>query len=209
MWTGPAAPSSLRSVPRRDVRFPAAAVKSISTSGHKFGLAPLGVGWVVWRASPNSPRTWCSMSTTWAVTCRPSRSTSPARRANHRPVLQLPPPRLRRVQEHPRGVLRDRPVPSHRDRQGRPLRALIRPQSRHRDPDRHLADPRRCGPGYTLFDLADRLRTRGWQDPPTPSPGQLPRSPCSDPGPPGREPRHGVSAAGRLLEAWLASPSIR
>jgi glutamate decarboxylase len=24
-------------------------VKSISTSGHKFGLAPLGVGWVVWR----------------------------------------------------------------------------------------------------------------------------------------------------------------
>ena len=24
-------------------------MKSISTSGHKFGLAPLGVGWVVWR----------------------------------------------------------------------------------------------------------------------------------------------------------------
>ena len=24
-------------------------VKSISASGHKYGLAPLGVGWVVWR----------------------------------------------------------------------------------------------------------------------------------------------------------------
>ena len=30
-----------------DFRLPR--VKSISTSGHKFGLAPLGVGWVVWR----------------------------------------------------------------------------------------------------------------------------------------------------------------
>ncbi|WP_218713536.1 pyridoxal-dependent decarboxylase, partial [Escherichia coli] len=24
-------------------------VKSISASGHKFGLAPLGCGWVIWR----------------------------------------------------------------------------------------------------------------------------------------------------------------
>src|ERR1017187_3383933 len=30
-----------------DFRLPR--VKSISTSGHKFGLAPLGVGWVIWR----------------------------------------------------------------------------------------------------------------------------------------------------------------
>ena len=30
-----------------DFRIPR--VKSISTSGHKFGLAPLGVGWVLWR----------------------------------------------------------------------------------------------------------------------------------------------------------------
>ncbi len=32
-----------------DFRLPR--VKSINTSGHKFGLAPLGVGWVVWRDS--------------------------------------------------------------------------------------------------------------------------------------------------------------
>ena len=30
-------------------------VKSISTSGHKFGLAPLGVGWVVWRDAAELP----------------------------------------------------------------------------------------------------------------------------------------------------------
>ncbi len=48
--TAPAARSSLRSAPRTSngtSGFPR--VKSISTSGHKFGLAPLGVGWVVWR----------------------------------------------------------------------------------------------------------------------------------------------------------------
>ena len=30
-----------------DFRIPR--VRSINASGHKFGLAPLGVGWVVWR----------------------------------------------------------------------------------------------------------------------------------------------------------------
>ena len=36
-----------------DFRLPR--VKSISTSGHKFGLAPLGVGWVVWRDADELP----------------------------------------------------------------------------------------------------------------------------------------------------------
>ncbi len=31
-------------------------VKSINTSGHKFGLSPLGVGWVVWREASDLPR---------------------------------------------------------------------------------------------------------------------------------------------------------
>jgi glutamate decarboxylase len=30
-------------------------VKSINTSGHKFGLAPLGVGWVIWRDKEDLP----------------------------------------------------------------------------------------------------------------------------------------------------------
>ncbi len=36
-----------------DFRLPR--VKSINTSGHKFGLSPLGVGWVVWRETKDLP----------------------------------------------------------------------------------------------------------------------------------------------------------
>jgi glutamate decarboxylase len=36
-----------------DFRLPR--VKSISTSGHKFGLSPLGVGWIIWRESDDLP----------------------------------------------------------------------------------------------------------------------------------------------------------
>ncbi|WP_222424292.1 glutamate decarboxylase, partial [Yersinia massiliensis] len=36
-----------------DFRLPR--VKSINTSGHKFGLAPLGAGWVVWREASDLP----------------------------------------------------------------------------------------------------------------------------------------------------------
>jgi glutamate decarboxylase len=35
--------------------FRLARVKSINTSGHKFGLAPLGVGWIVWRDKEELP----------------------------------------------------------------------------------------------------------------------------------------------------------
>lgn len=37
-----------------DFRLPR--VKSISTSGHKYGLAPVGCGWVVWRDTPQLPK---------------------------------------------------------------------------------------------------------------------------------------------------------
>ena len=37
-----------------DFRLPR--VKSISTSGHKYGLAPLGAGWVVWRDEADLPK---------------------------------------------------------------------------------------------------------------------------------------------------------
>jgi len=35
--------------------FRVARVKSINTSGHKYGLAPLGVGWVIWRDAVDLP----------------------------------------------------------------------------------------------------------------------------------------------------------
>ncbi len=37
-----------------DFRLPR--VKSINTSGHKYGLSPLGVGWVVWRETEDLPK---------------------------------------------------------------------------------------------------------------------------------------------------------
>ena len=31
-------------------------VKSINASGHKFGMAPLGVGWIIWRTVADLPK---------------------------------------------------------------------------------------------------------------------------------------------------------
>ena len=41
-----------------DFRLPR--VKSINASGHKYGLAPLGVGWVSGATPPTCPRSWSS-----------------------------------------------------------------------------------------------------------------------------------------------------
>jgi glutamate decarboxylase len=42
-------------VPELEWDFRIPRVKSINTSGHKFGLAPLGVGWVIWREAQDLP----------------------------------------------------------------------------------------------------------------------------------------------------------
>jgi glutamate decarboxylase len=42
-------------VPELEWDFRVPRVKSINTSGHKFGLAPLGVGWVIWREAKDLP----------------------------------------------------------------------------------------------------------------------------------------------------------
>ena len=55
-WTPPAAASSPRSSSRSWSGTSACPrVKSINASGHKYGLAPLGVGWVVWRDAADLP----------------------------------------------------------------------------------------------------------------------------------------------------------
>jgi glutamate decarboxylase len=75
-----------------DFRLPR--VKSINTSGHKFGLAPLGVGWVIWREAADLPQELVfnvnylggDMPTFALNFSRP-------RRAGDRAVLQFPAPR--------------------------------------------------------------------------------------------------------------------
>ena len=68
------------------------ACKSINTSGHKYGLAPLGVGWVIWRDAAGAaggadlPR---GLSRRRHADVRAE--LQPARRRDHRAVLQLHP----------------------------------------------------------------------------------------------------------------------
>ena len=50
-------------------------VKSINASGHKFGLAPLGVGWVLWRDVADLPEELVFHVSYLEATCLPSRST--------------------------------------------------------------------------------------------------------------------------------------
>ena len=95
-------------------------VKSISTSGHKFGLAPLGVGWVIWRDAgrptrrPHLPRDLPGRGH-----ARVPDQLLEAGRPDRGPVLQLRPPGEGRLPGRPRLVLRHRTVPGRRDRQAR------------------------------------------------------------------------------------------
>jgi len=80
-----------------DFRLPR--VKSINTSGHKFGLAPLGVGWVVWRDKADLPDDlifWVNYlggnMPTFALNFS-------------RPGVQLPAPGQRRLPQDPAGLL--------------------------------------------------------------------------------------------------------
>ncbi len=128
-----------------DFRLPR--VKSISASGHKFGLAPLGVGWVVWRDAEELPQDLIfhvnylggDMPVFQINFSRPGR--------DHRQLLQLPAAGLRGLPPDPAVLLRHRPVPGGRDRQARSVRAALRQQPGDRHSHRHLAHPRGRGPG--------------------------------------------------------------
>lgn len=101
-------------------------MKSISASGHKFGLAPLGVGWVVWRDATELPEDLI-FHVGYLGGDMPvfqinfSRSAGPVV-AQYYDFVRLGREGYRRVREGE-------------------------------------------DPGYTLFDLADRVRMRGWQVP--------------------------------------------
>ena len=105
-----------------DFRLPR--VKSINTSGHKYGLAPLGVGWVVWRDAADLPEELIfrvdylggDMPTFALNFSRPGRR-------DHRAVLQLPPPGPRGLPAHPAGVRRHGAVPRRRGRGDGAVRA--------------------------------------------------------------------------------------
>ena len=147
-----------------DFRLPR--VKSISTSGHKYGLVAdrVRLGAVAGNAGPaRGPGFFRAVSRRFSRHVRHQLLASS--RSGHRPILQLSSPRPRRLQAHPAGLLRHDPVADQGDRQARAVRVHQRRQSA----DRHSRGLLPGKPGgklpYTLYDLSDRLLQRGWQVP--------------------------------------------
>ena len=147
-----------------DFRLPR--VKSISTSGHKFGLAPLGVGWIVWRDQAELPEELIfhvnylggDMPDFHLNFSRPAGQVI----AQYYNFIRLGRDGYRRV--HSACYETGRFLAEEIEKFG-PFELLCRS-----DPDTGLPvvtwrieDGEK--PGYTLFDLADRLRNRGWQVP--------------------------------------------
>jgi len=148
-----------------DFRIPR--VKSINTSGHKFGLAPLGVGWVVWREKSDLPDELVfnvnylggNMPTFALNFSRPGGQII----SQYYNFLRLGREGYTRI--HSACYDTAEYLAAEIGKMG-PFEILF-------DGDRKagipalawkLKDGAAIG-GYTLYDLADRLRSRGWQVP--------------------------------------------
>ena len=147
-----------------DFRIPR--VKSISTSGHKFGLAPLGVGWVVWRHHEELPQELIfhvnylggDMPDFHINFSRPAGQII----AQYYNFVRLGREGFERVHaacyETGRYIAHEIPKlgPFELLNDSNPATGIPTVTWRIKEGE---------SPGYTLFDLADRLRNRGWQVP--------------------------------------------
>jgi len=147
-----------------DFRLPR--VKSINTSGHKFGLAPLGAGWVVWRDKSDLPEDLIfnvnylggNMPTFALNFSRPGGQII----AQYYNFLRLGREGYRKIHsacyETARFFARQLPDLG-------PFEVIYGGEPHEGIP----AVSWKLRPGvkvpYTLYDLADRLRVRGWQVP--------------------------------------------
>jgi len=147
-----------------DFRLPR--VKSISSSGHKYGLAPLGCGWVVWRDADALPDDLVfkvdylggSVGTFAINFSRPAGQVI----SQYYEFLRLGREGYARVQGAAYAVA------------GFLARAIgpLGPYEFICTGDPKTGIPAVCfriregaNPGYTLYDLSERLRLRGWQVP--------------------------------------------
>lgn len=149
---------------RWDFRLPR--VRSINTSGHKFGLAPLGVGWVIWRDAVDLPEDLIfsvnylggNMPTFALNFSRPGGQIV----AQYYNFLRLGREGYRKIHEADHTIARylAREIaaigPFEVLHDGDPAKGLPAVAWRLRAGVDH---------GFTLFDLADRLRVSGWQVP--------------------------------------------
>ena len=143
-----------------DFRLPR--VKSINASGHKFGLAPLGVGWVVWRDSAELPEDLIfrvnylggDMPTFALNFSRPGGEII----AQYYTFIRLGHEGYRKVQQacYDTAFRLAEAI----DQLG--LFDIIHDGGTMGIPAVSWCLKPGVDPGFSLFDLADRLRTRGW-----------------------------------------------
>lgn len=145
-----------------DFRLPR--VKSINASGHKFGLSPLGVGWIVWRDKEDLPEDLIfrvnylggNMATFALNFSRPGGQII----AQYYNFLRLGKEGYRKIQKACYDT-----AAYLADEIGKigPFKIIY--NGRGGIPALCWTLKEGVNPGFTLFDLADRLRSRGWQVP--------------------------------------------
>lgn len=148
-----------------DFRLPR--VHSINTSGHKFGLAPLGVGWVVWRDASNLPEELIfnvnylggDMPTFALNFSRPGGQIV----AQYYNFLRLGKDGYRKI--HTACYETARYLADEIEKLG-PFKVLFNGDMKKGIPALSwTVKDEYKNRGYTLYDFADRLRSRGWQVP--------------------------------------------
>ncbi len=144
-----------------DFRLPR--VKSISTSGHKFGLAPLGSGWVIWRDAKDLPKDLIfnvnylgGEMPTFAINfSRPAGQII----AQYYNFIRLGREGYRKI--HMASYKTAQYLAEEIAKLG-PFEFIATGDPRVSIPAVTWKIKDGADPGYTLFDLADRLRIRGW-----------------------------------------------
>jgi glutamate decarboxylase len=145
-----------------DFRIPR--VRSINSSGHKFGLAPLGVGWVVWREKTDLPEELIfyvnylggNMPTFALNFSRPGGQIV----SQYYLFLRLGRDGYRRIQQNSYDTAQyiGREIP----KLG-PFELFFDGSSGKGIPAVSWVIKDGANPGYSLFNVSDRLRMRGWQ----------------------------------------------
>src|SRR5262245_38456406 len=143
-----------------DFRLPR--VKSINTSGHKYGMAPLGVGWVIWRDAAELPEELIfkvdylggNMPTFALNFSRPGGEII----AQYYNFIRLGREGYRRIQQACADTAR---FLGGEIAQMGPFELLYDGNGGLPAVAYTLKDPERAG--VSLYDLADRVRMRGWQ----------------------------------------------
>src|SRR5271156_982980 len=150
-----------------DFRIPR--VKSISTSGHKFGLAPLGVGWVLWRDKEDLPDDLI-FHVTYLGGDMPVFQINFSRPAGQIVAQYYNFVRLGRAgyrNVHDACYETGKYLAEEVVKLG-PFELLCDSNPLKGIPSVAWRIAEGEDPGYTLYDVADRLRSRGWEVPAAP-----------------------------------------